>query len=55
MRKKWESQGIFVNVVVQALRMRYGTDVKSLSETTPTLRMNSCFSGFLKYNFTLFW
>ena len=42
MSKKRESQEIFVNVVVQTLRMRYGTDVKSLSESTPTLRMNSC-------------
>ena len=42
MSKKRESQEIFVNVVVQTLRMRYGTDVKRLSESTPTLRKNSC-------------
>ena len=41
MSKKRESQEIFVNVVVQTLRMRYGTDVKRLSESTPTLRKNS--------------
>ena len=42
MRNKRESQEIFVNVVEQTLRMRYGTDVKSLSESTPTQHKNSC-------------
>ena len=67
MRKKRESREFFVNVVKKTLRMRYDTDVKSLSESTPTRRKNCClgvltyclawlekFSGFFKYNTKIF-